>query len=274
MERPGDQRALPTPGCCSASRRSSTPRSRPASCSAGCTWPTGGCCGSRATASSGRHAGVLEDYGCVAGVSSSLRPATGDPVWLDARRAAARRRAGAIRRRRRRLPRHRRRRRGAGRAAARPGRQRLAVGAVLDGARAGDRAALTGAGRYRDAAEAALATVAVLAERAPRFAGWSLAAAEAMLDGPLEIAVVGPAGADRDALALARPTAAGCGRRDGGRSARRHAAARGSGPSTDAPAAYVCRRFVCERPADRPRRCTRLLAFNPSLRLRGLDDAR
>ena len=38
--------------------------------------------------------------------------------------------------------------------------------------------ALTGEGRYRDAAEAALATVSVLAERAPRFAGWSLAAVE------------------------------------------------------------------------------------------------
>ena len=62
-------------------------------------------------------------------------------------------------------------------------------------------AALTGSGRHRQAAEEALATVAALAERAPRFAGWSLAAAEAMLDGPLEIAVVGPAGPDRDALA-------------------------------------------------------------------------
>ena len=62
------------------------------------------------------------------------------------------------------------------------------------------RAALTGEGRYRTAAEEALATVAGLAERAPRFAGWSLAAAVTMLDGPLEVAVVGPAGAERDAL--------------------------------------------------------------------------
>jgi uncharacterized protein YyaL (SSP411 family) len=108
--------------------------------------------------------------------------------------------------------------------------------------------ALTGEGRYRDAAEAALATVSTLAERAPRFAGWSLAAAEAMQDGPLEIAVVGPAGADRDALALA---------------ARRHPSAVvvvADGPSDAVPllagrtpvdgraAAYVCRGFVCERP--------------------------
>ena len=60
--------------------------------------------------------------------------------------------------------------------------------------------ALTGEGRYRTAAEEALATVAGLAERAPRFAGWSLAAAVTMLDGPLEVAVVGPAGPERDEL--------------------------------------------------------------------------
>ena len=108
--------------------------------------------------------------------------------------------------------------------------------------------ALTGEGRYRDAAEAALATVSTLAERAPRFAGWSLAAAQTMQDGPLEIAVVGPAGPERDALALA---------------ARRHPGAVvvvADGPRDDIPllsgrvpvdgraTAYVCRGFVCERP--------------------------
>ena len=60
--------------------------------------------------------------------------------------------------------------------------------------------ALTGAGHTREAAEAALRSVGMLAEKAPRFAGWSLAAAVALLDGPREIAVVGPAGEDRDAL--------------------------------------------------------------------------
>ena len=58
-----------------------------------------------------------------------------------------------------------------------------------------DAHALTGEGRYRQVAEEALATVATLAERAPRFAGWSLAAAQTMVaGGPLEVAVVGPAG--------------------------------------------------------------------------------
>jgi len=109
--------------------------------------------------------------------------------------------------------------------------------------------ALTGEGRYRDAAEEALATVATLAERAPRFAGWSLAAAQTLSDGgPLEVAVVGPVGAERSALA---------------RRAREHPGAvvvESDGPRADVPllagrtpvdgaaAAYVCRGFVCERP--------------------------
>ena len=71
-------------------------------------------------------------------------------------------------------------------------------------------AALTGSGRHRDAAEEALATVAELARRAPRFAGWSLAAAQTMLDGPDEIAVVGPPGPERDALAARRAAAPWC----------------------------------------------------------------
>ncbi len=55
-------------------------------------------------------------------------------------------------------------------------------------------AAVTASDRHRLAAEEALATVAGLAERAPRFAGWSMAAAAAHVAGPEEIAVVGPAG--------------------------------------------------------------------------------
>jgi uncharacterized protein YyaL (SSP411 family) len=109
-------------------------------------------------------------------------------------------------------------------------------------------AAVTGSGRHRDAAEAALATVAVLAEQAPRFAGWSLAAAQAMLDGPVEVAVVGDPSEDRDALE---------------RRARRHPGAVvvvatgsddaipllvGRDPVDGRPTAYVCRGFVCERP--------------------------
>jgi len=112
-----------------------------------------------------------------------------------------------------------------------------------------DAHALTGKGRYLSVADEALSTVARLAEQAPRFAGWSLAAAQTLVaGGPLEVAVVGPAGELREALA---------------RRARAHPGAvvvEADGPRDDvpllsgrtpldgAPAAYVCRGFVCERP--------------------------
>jgi uncharacterized protein YyaL (SSP411 family) len=112
--------------------------------------------------------------------------------------------------------------------------------------------AITGEGRHREAAEAALATVAQVVERAPRFAGWSMAAARSMLDGPVEVAIVGEPGADRDALEQV---------------ARRDANAVvvvADGPDDDVPllagrdavdgrpAAYVCRHLVCERPVTTP----------------------
>ena len=66
----------------------------------------------------GAHAGVLEDYGCLATAYVDLAAATADPVVAGARPHPARRRGGAVRGRRRRVLRHRRRRRGA----RRPGR--------------------------------------------------------------------------------------------------------------------------------------------------------
>ena len=121
--------------------------------------------------------------------------------------------------------------------------------------------ALTGEGRYRQAAEEALATVAALAEKAPRFAGWSLAIAQTMVaGGPLEVAVVGPPGELRSALALR---------------ARQHPGAvvvEADGPRDDVPllsgrtpvdgrpAAYVCRGFVCERPVTSVEELDRLFA--------------
>ncbi len=200
----------------------------------------------------GTPAGVLEDYGCVAAGFLDLLQATGDPVWLE--------RAGAL--------------------------LDVALDRFADGAggfhdTADDAeqlvarprdpsdnaspsglssmvhalsayAALTGSGRHRDAAEAALATVAAIAQRAPRFAGWSLAAAVPMLDGPEEIAVVGPAGPERDALAAAARKRLGA------------VVVVADGPREDIPllvgrtavdgrpAAYVCRGFVCERPVTDP----------------------
>jgi uncharacterized protein YyaL (SSP411 family) len=111
-------------------------------------------------------------------------------------------------------------------------------------------AALAGAPEHRERGEAALASLARLVERAPRAAGWAAAVGEALLAGPLEVAVSGPAGSKRDALASAAraSTSPGAvvvvGEPDtpgvpllagrplvGGRSA-----------------AYVCRGFVCSAP--------------------------
>ena len=148
----------------------------------------------------GTHAGVLEDHGCLATGFLALACATADGAWVE--------RAG------------------------------LLLDAVLDRFAADDGgfhdtaddaeallvrprdpsdnaspsghsavvhallayAALTGSGRHRDAAERALLVSRRIAEASPRFAGWSLAAAETALVGPVEVAVVGPAGAERDAL--------------------------------------------------------------------------
>jgi uncharacterized protein YyaL (SSP411 family) len=200
----------------------------------------------------GRHAGVLEDYGCVAGGFLSLAQATADPRWLTAATqllddALERFRAD-----------------GGGFFDTAADAEALLTrprdpsdNASPSGTSAMIHAlvtahALTGEGRYRQAAEEALATVAPLMAQAPRFAGWALAAAVTMAQGPEEIAVVGPSGPDREALA---------------ESARRRPGAVvvvADGPVEGIPllagrtavdgraAAYVCRGFVCERPVTDP----------------------
>jgi len=112
--------------------------------------------------------------------------------------------------------------------------------------------ALTGDGRWRDAAEETLAGVAELARRAPRFAGWSLAAAQALVDGAPEIAVVGPSGPERNDLERqarlwpGATVAVSDGPRDG------VLLLAGRGAVAGAPAAYVCRGNVCDRPVVSP----------------------
>ncbi|MFF3540988.1 thioredoxin domain-containing protein [Streptomyces platensis] len=123
-------------------------------------------------------------------------------------------------------------------------------------------AALTGSGLHRDAAERALGIVTALAGRAPRFIGWGLAVAEAALDGPREVAVVGPQG-DPATVALHRAALLG--------TAPGAVVALGA-PGTDEvpllqdrplvdgqPAAYVCRHFTCERPTADPEELTERL---------------
>jgi uncharacterized protein YyaL (SSP411 family) len=114
-------------------------------------------------------------------------------------------------------------------------------------------AALTGADGYREAGERALERLLPLAGQAPRAAGAALAVAEAVLDGPREVAVVGPADDPRTA-ALVRTvrlgTAPGAVLAVGEPGVEPGAVAllRDRPLVEGLPAAYVCRRFTCERP--------------------------
>ncbi|MCW2837407.1 MAG: hypothetical protein JWQ15_1521, partial [Marmoricola sp.] len=198
----------------------------------------------------GSHAGVLEDYGCVATGFVALACATGDEVWVD--------RAGALLETvlthfavgdggfhdtaddaealvmRPRDPSDN----------ASPSGHSSVVHALLG------YAALTGSGRHREAAERALLVSRRVADASPRFAGWSLAAAETALGGPVEVAVVGPPGPERDALEQAArrhaPGGAVVVAAEPGRSSISLMADRVA--VDDRPAAYVCRNLVCRRP--------------------------
>ncbi|MEV6211096.1 thioredoxin domain-containing protein [Kitasatospora sp. NPDC051914] len=112
-------------------------------------------------------------------------------------------------------------------------------------------AAYTGSERHRTAAERALGVVGALGSRAPRFVGWGLAVAEALLDGPREIAVVGPADdpataeLHRTALLSTAPGAVVAVGEPGGK----HVPLLADRPLLDGrPAAYVCRHFSCDAP--------------------------
>jgi uncharacterized protein YyaL (SSP411 family) len=116
--------------------------------------------------------------------------------------------------------------------------------------------ALTGSARHAEAAAAALGPLPAIAPRFPRAAGSGLAVAEALLSGPAEIAIVGPAGDGRTqalhAMAFfAAPPGAVIAIGDGGEGSVIPLLA-GRALVDGAPAAYVCRDFACRLPVTGP----------------------
>ncbi|WP_405675945.1 thioredoxin domain-containing protein [Streptomyces sp. NBC_01511] len=213
----------------------------------------------------GANAGVLEDYGDVAEGFLTLAGVTGEGVWLDfagflldtvldqftgeggSLYDTAHDAEPLIRRPQDPTDN------------ATPSGWTSAAGALLS------YSAHTGSEAHRTAAEGALGVVKALGPRAPRFIGWGLAVAEALLDGPREVAVVGPRG-DAATAALHRTallgTAPGAVVAVGEPAGDQEASgedqqASGGGefpllagrpPVGGRAAAYVCRGFVCSAP--------------------------
>ncbi|MEU0651369.1 thioredoxin domain-containing protein [Streptomyces albogriseolus] len=207
----------------------------------------------------GANAGVLEDYADVAEGFLALASVTGEGVWLDfagllvdhvlarfldVESGALYDTASDAERliRRPQDPTDN----------ATPSGWTAAAGALLG------YAAHTGSEPHRTAAERALGVVKALGPRVPRFIGWGLAVAEAVLDGPREVAVVGrgaddPATAElhRTALLGTAPGAVVAVGTEGGDEFPLLA----DRPLVDgAPAAYVCRNFTCDAPTTDPGR--------------------
>lgn len=110
--------------------------------------------------------------------------------------------------------------------------------------------ALTNSDEHREAAELALAPLVELGADHPRFAGWGLAVLTAWLDGPREVAIVGPR-SDPQAVSLWH---AAIGSPAPGLVVVRgepgddHPLLMDRGTQGGAPTAYVCRQFVCQAP--------------------------
>ncbi|MFG3495177.1 thioredoxin domain-containing protein [Streptomyces sp. NPDC047928] len=199
----------------------------------------------------GANAGVLEDYGDVAEGFLALAAVTGEGAWLEfagflldivldqfagadgALYDTAHDAEPLIRRPQDPTDN------------AAPSGWTAAAGALLS------YAAHTGSEAHRTAAERALGVVKALGPRAPRFIGWGLATAEALLDGPREVAVVG-AREDAAARELHRTallgTAPGAVVAFGEPDGDEFPLLRDRSLIDGRPAAYVCRHFVCDAP--------------------------
>ncbi|MGH3842494.1 MAG: thioredoxin domain-containing protein [Pseudonocardiaceae bacterium] len=114
--------------------------------------------------------------------------------------------------------------------------------------------ALTGSESYRAAAEAAVARAGLVPAKAPQAAGHWLTTAEALAQGPIQIAVIGASGdAARAALeAGARWASPGGTVVLGGEPGAEHPMLAGRDLVGGVPAAYVCHGFVCARPVTTP----------------------
>ena len=202
----------------------------------------------------GTAGGILEDYSAVAAAYVRLACATGEPVWVERARTLL----GVVEEQF-----------GDGRGGwfdtaadaevlyTRP--QEVTDNATPSGLSAtlralGLLARLTGEDAYARRADQGAATVGALVARAPRFAGWLWAEAVSSVlpaAAPVEVAVVGPAGEERDALvrlAWAEAPAGsvvvvGDGTSTGGFALLEDRTARDGRPT-----AYVCRGFVCRLP--------------------------
>jgi len=109
--------------------------------------------------------------------------------------------------------------------------------------------ALTGSARHLQAASEAVDAGGSVAGRDPRFAGWTLAVAEAREAGPLQVAVVGTGPAADDLSRVARDSLSpGLVLVAGEPDAPGIPLLAGRPLVGGKPAAYVCRGFVCERP--------------------------
>jgi uncharacterized protein YyaL (SSP411 family) len=201
----------------------------------------------------GAAMGVADDYGDLAEGLLELHQSTGDPRWLtasgdlldtalthftdgeggffdtadDGEELFTRPRSAADN--------------------AEPSGQAALAGALLT------YASLTGSTPHRQAADLAVSAAAGLATRDPRFAGWTLAVAEAMAAGPLQVAVVGDGPDARGLLRVAQAsTSPGL--------VTAHGLPDGPGIPllanrplvTGGAAAYVCRGFVCNTPVVTP----------------------